>query len=101
MLDNLLENATRYSPAGSTVAVEIAQAEGKIRCAVRDTGSGIPAKHLPFIFDRFYRADTSRARQTGGAGLGLAIVKALIQAQGGQVRAESVEGQGTMIEFTL
>lgn len=101
VLDNLLENATRYSPAGSTIAVEIARAEGKVCCAVRDTGPGIPAKHLPFIFDRFYRADTSRNRQTGGAGLGLAIVKALVLAQGGQVRAESVEGQGTMIEFTL
>lgn len=101
VLDNLLENATRYSPAGSTVAVEIARDEEKVTCAVRDTGPGIAAKHLPFIFDRFYRADTSRTRQTGGAGLGLAIVKSLILAQGGQVRAESVEGQGAVIEFSL
>lgn len=101
VLDNLLENATRYSPEGATIAVEIAASGAKGQCAVRDTGPGIPEKHLPFIFERFYRADSSRNRQTGGAGLGLAIVKALILAQGGQVHAESRAGQGTTLQFEL
>jgi two-component system sensor histidine kinase BaeS len=101
VLDNLLDNAIRYSPEGSTVTVEIRSGAGECQCAVRDCGAGIPEKHLPFIFDRFYRADASRNRQTGGAGLGLAIVRALVLAQGGQISAESVEGQGTTIKFVL
>jgi signal transduction histidine kinase len=101
ILDNLLDNATRYSPQGSTVTVEIGSSDRKVYCAIRDCGAGIPEKHLPFIFDRFYRADASRNRQTGGAGLGLAIVRALVLAQGGQINAESVEGQGTTIRFWL
>jgi heavy metal sensor kinase len=101
VLDNLLDNALRYSPEGSTLAVEIRAGEGECQCAVSDQGQGIPAQHLPHIFDRFYRADSSRNRQTGGAGLGLAIVKALVEAQGGQISAESAEGQGTTLRFSL
>jgi len=101
VLDNLLDNAIRYSPEGSTVTVEVRSGAAECQCAVRDCGAGIPEKHLPFIFDRFYRADASRNRQTGGAGLGLAIVRALVLAQGGQISAESVEGQGTSIKFVL
>jgi signal transduction histidine kinase len=101
VLDNLLDNAIRYSPEGSTVTIEIRSNENECQCAVSDCGAGIPEKHLPFIFDRFYRADASRNRQTGGAGLGLAIVKALVLAQGGQINAESVVGTGTTIRFTL
>src|SRR5690606_12041932 len=85
VLDNLLDNAIRYSPPGSTVTVEVAAGDAEIHCKVRDRGPGIPEKHLPFIFDRFYRTDLSRNRQTGGAGLGLAIVRALVTAQGGRV----------------
>jgi heavy metal sensor kinase len=101
VLDNLLDNAIRYSPEGSTVTVEIRSGAGECQCAVSDCGTGVPEKHLPFIFDRFYRADASRNRQTGGAGLGLAIVRALVLAQGGKISAESVEGQGTTIKFVL
>jgi len=101
VLDNLLDNAIRYSPEGSTVTVEINSSENEWQCAVSDCGPGIPEKHLPFIFDRFYRVDASRNRQTGGAGLGLAIVRALIQAQGGQISAESTVGAGTTIRFSL
>jgi signal transduction histidine kinase len=101
VLDNLLENAARHSPEGSCVAVEIAQEQGKTCCAVSDCGPGIPEKHLPFIFDRFYRVEPARDRLSGGAGLGLAIVKSLVLAQGGQVRAESREGLGTRISFEL
>lgn len=103
-LDNLLDNAIRYSPAGSVVTVEIGVGAGECQCAVHDHGAGIPAEHLPFIFERFYRADASRNRRTGGAGLGLAIVRALVEAQGGRVHAESLVGTsklGTTIRFWL
>jgi len=68
---------------------------------VRDTGEGIAPEHLPHVFDRFYRADKSRARQTGGAGLGLAIVRQLVAAHGGTVGVNSVVGQGSTFTFTL
>lgn len=101
VLDNLLDNAIRYSPEGSTIAVEVRQSGEECQCAVRDCGPGIPEKHLPFIFERFYRADASRNRQTGGAGLGLAIARALILAQSGRINAESVPGNGTTLRFVL
>jgi signal transduction histidine kinase len=101
VLDNLLDNALRYSPPGFAVTVEISVASGECTCAVRDRGAGISEKHLPFIFDRFYRADESRNRQTGGAGLGLAIVRALVLAMGGRISAESLVGQGTTIFFSI
>ncbi|MFZ6027668.1 MAG: sensor histidine kinase [Chloroflexota bacterium] len=101
VLDNLLDNALRYAPPGSAVTIGIHQAGETLQCTVADCGPGIPAEHLPLIFERFYRADPSRNRQTGGAGLGLAIVKALIAAQGGGVQAESAEGRGTAITFWL
>jgi signal transduction histidine kinase len=101
ILDNLLDNAIRHSPAGTTVTVSMEKTGGEIRCMVRDQGEGIAAQHLPYIFERFYRADASRNRQTGGTGLGLAIVRALVTAQGGRVAAESTEGRGTTITFRL
>jgi signal transduction histidine kinase len=68
---------------------------------VSDTGRGIPAEDLPYIFDRFYRADRARSRQHGGAGLGLAIVQAIVSAHGGQISAESEPGVGTTIRVRL
>ncbi len=79
-----------------------AQAVGaEVAVAVHDTGAGIAPEHLPYVFDRFYRADKSRARQTGGAGLGLAIAKQLVVAHGGSISSESAPGQGTTFTFTL
>ena len=101
VLDNLLDNAMRYAPAGSAVTVRLERAGSQVECTVSDCGPGIPAQHLPYIFERFYRAEASRDRHSGGAGLGLAIVQALVQAQGGQVEALSVEGEGTEISFWL
>jgi two-component system sensor histidine kinase BaeS len=101
VLSNLLDNAIRHAPAGSTVTVTVEPAQGEIRCAVSDKGPGIPAQHLPLVFERFYRVDASRNRHTGGLGLGLAIVKALVMAQGGRVGAQSIEGQGATITFWL
>lgn len=100
-LDNLLANAIRHSPEDSTVTIAIQPGDGGIECSVGDVGTGIPAKHLPFIFDRFYRVESSRDRNSGGTGLGLAIARALIRAHGGNIFAESIEGKGTAITFRL
>ena len=101
VLDNLLDNAIRHAPEGSTVTVTIKREGSEILCAVDDRGPGIPAGHLPFIFERFYRVDTSRSRHTGGSGLGLAIVHSLVSAHKGHIAIDSVEGQGTTITFWL
>ena len=100
-LDNLLANAIRHSPENSTVTITIQPKEEGIECSVRDSGTGIPAKHLPFIFDRFYRVQSSRDRISGGTGLGLAIARALVHAHAGKIFAESIEGMGTTITFWL
>ncbi|HEU4749169.1 MAG TPA: ATP-binding protein [Gemmatimonadaceae bacterium] len=100
ILSNLLENAIRYTVRGA-VTVATARAEGGVSLSVSDTGSGIPAEHLPRIFERFYRADSGRARESGGTGLGLAIVRHLVESHGGRVEAASVEGAGTTIIIFL
>jgi len=101
VLDNLLDNAIRHTPDHSTVMVSIQQTKNEIQCTVSDQGDGIPVEHLPFIFERFYRVDASRNRQTGGTGLGLAIARTLVQSQGGHINARSIERQGTEITFCL
>jgi signal transduction histidine kinase len=98
---NLLENAARFSPAGGQITVS-AQCDGRrARVEVEDNGPGIPADQLTRIFERFYRGDSSRARETGGYGLGLAISKALIESYGGSIRAESAIGKGTKMIVLL
>lgn len=102
VFQNLLDNARRYTPDGGSVEVKLqAAGESAISIAVIDTGAGIPTKALPRIFERFYRADTSRAREVGGTGLGLAIVRHLVQQMGGSVLAVSELGRGTTITFGL
>jgi two-component system sensor histidine kinase BaeS len=103
VIDNLFDNAIRHSPKNSTITILIKEINEGVECAVSDQGPGIPARHLPFIFERFYRLDPARSRnrKDGGSGLGLAIARALIHAQGGQIRAHSVEGEGTTITFWL
>jgi two-component system phosphate regulon sensor histidine kinase PhoR len=96
VLSNLVENAVRHTASG-TVRVCTAAAPDGVWLRVCDTGAGIAAEHLPRIFERFYRADPGRAREQGGTGLGLAIVKHLVEAHGGEVRAESRLGAGTTI----
>ncbi|HWC74847.1 MAG TPA: ATP-binding protein [Gemmatimonadales bacterium] len=98
---NLFDNALRHTPRGGHVRVLAAQANGKVLLRVADTGSGIPAEHLPRIFERFYRVDPGRSRQEGGTGLGLAIVKHLVEAHGGSVEAESELGRGTTIVMSF
>lgn len=99
---NLFENAVRHTPASGEVRVAIhAEPTGLARVSVADDGEGIPAHALPRVFERFYRADSSRARDAGGTGLGLAIVKHLVQSMGGDVEAHSRPGFGTRMTFTL
>lgn len=101
VLRNLLRNAVAYTPAGGEITLSARRLGREVEVAVRDTGAGIPAEHLPYIFERFYRADRSRSRSTGGSGLGLTIVKQLVEAHGGHVRVESQVGVGTTFTFTL
>ena len=94
---NLFDNALRHTPRGGRIRVAAERDGGDIVVRVTDTGSGIPAEHLPRIFERFYRVDPGRSRQEGGTGLGLSIVKHLVEAHGGRVEAESELGRGTTI----
>ena len=97
ILLNLVENALRHTPDGGRIAIETTPAQNGVHLIVRDTGSGIPPEHLPRIFERFYRADSGRSRESGGTGLGLAIVKHMVEAHGGTVRADSILGAGATI----
>lgn len=101
VLRNLLDNALTHTPPGGEIAIA-AHADGQwVTVSVQDTGSGIAPEDLPYVFERFYRADKSRSRATGGTGLGLSIAKQLVQAHGGWIRVESEVGQGTRFTFTL
>ncbi|HWQ96752.1 MAG TPA: ATP-binding protein [Clostridia bacterium] len=99
VLINLLHNALKFTPAGGTVSVETGTADERAFLRVRDTGCGIAPEHLPFIFERFYRADPSRTRETGGSGIGLAIAMAIAKANGGQILVTSTVDHGSA--FTL
>lgn len=101
MIRNLLHNAIRYTPEGGTITVSLRGSEGSAELEVADTGIGIAPEHLPRVFERFYRVDQSRSREDGGAGLGLAIVKQVVEVHGGQVRASSRPGEGTVITVML
>jgi two-component system phosphate regulon sensor histidine kinase PhoR len=102
VFSNLFENALKYTPKGSAVKLTAeVLGTGEIEIAVRDNGPGIPAADLPHIFERFYRVDKGRSRETGGTGLGLSIVKHLVLLHGGRVWAESEPGQGTAILIRL
>jgi signal transduction histidine kinase len=101
VVTNLIENAIRHTDAGGQIVVSAHRTEWGARIAVRDTGAGIEAAHLPHIFDRFYRTDASRNRATGGSGLGLAITRELVHAHGGTIDVSSVLGQGSTFVVDL
>lgn len=100
VLFNLLSNALRHTPAGGEVVVSARASEESILLSIRDTGEGLAPEQLAAVFDRFYRGDKSRSRETGGAGLGLAIVKAIVEAHGGRVEAYSA-GKSQGCEFLI
>jgi len=100
-LSNLIDNAVKYSDAGSTVSVLLRRDIGGVRLAVQDRGIGIPKRDLPRVFERFYRVDKARSRELGGTGLGLAIVKHIVLAHGGTVEAESEPGGGSTFTILL
>ena len=101
ILDNLLDNAIKYTPEGGHIRVGWRDGDGQVCLEVSDTGIGIPEADLPRIFERFYRVDKARSRELGGTGLGLAIVKHLVQAMHGSVRASSRPGRGTTFTVCL
>ncbi len=102
VLGNLVSNALRYTPQGGKITLGAQPIPEGVRLRVTDTGSGIPPGDLPYIFDRFWRADRSRARTAGaGSGLGLAIAKQIVRAHGGTITAESKPGQGTTFLIDL
>jgi signal transduction histidine kinase len=101
LLRNLIDNAIRYTPEGGSVRVAVAIAGEEAVLTVRDTGIGIPTKDLPRIFERFYRVDRARSRETGGTGLGLAIVKHVAENLGARLEVESELGVGTAFTVRL
>jgi two-component system phosphate regulon sensor histidine kinase PhoR len=107
VLSNLVENAVKYCPAGSTVTIgATVESAGKpdgriVRISVADNGPGVDPKHIPRLFERFYRVDAGRSRDVGGTGLGLSIVKHLVEAMGGSVKVDSKVGRGSTFEVTL
>jgi signal transduction histidine kinase len=97
----LLSNALRHTPANGTITIVATPLADQVEASVRDTGDGIAPDELPYVFDRFWRGDKSRARETGGSGLGLAIAKQLIEALGGSIGVESQSGVGSRFWFRL
>jgi len=100
-LGNLVSNALNHTPQGGRVELSVRRAAGGVELAVADTGTGIAPEHLPYIFERFYRPDSSRSQQTGGSGLGLAIVRSIVEAHGGRVTVESSVGKGSVFTILL
>ena len=101
IVDNLLANVRAHTPADTAVSVTLTRVNGSAEIAVTDSGPGLDAEHLAHVFERFYRADASRARASGGVGLGLAIVAAVAEAHGGSVSASSEPGKGATFRIAL
>lgn len=101
LCENLLDNAFKYTPRGSRIDLSARLADGEVEVSVRDNGPGIPESDLPHLFERFYRVDKGRSRETGGTGLGLSIVKHIVQLHGGRIWVESQQGKGTTFFFTI
>ncbi len=100
VISNLMDNAIKHTPAGGKVTLQAEQTDGKVSVAVTDSGKGIPADDLSRIFERFYMVDKSRKAGTG-YGLGLAITREIIEAHGGTIQVQSVEGLGSKFTVTL
>ena len=100
-LTNLVDNAIKYTPEKGKIKIEARDKGESVEIVVIDNGIGVPQKDLPRIFERFYRVDKGRSRESGGTGLGLSIVKHIIEAHGGKVEVKSQEGKGSEFSFTL
>ncbi len=101
VLSNLIDNALKYGDTGGKILVGACETEDGVQFYVRDFGSGISSEHLPRLFERFYRVDKARSRESGGTGLGLAIAKHVVRAHSGTIRAESELNHGSTFYFTL
>ncbi|WP_409290853.1 cell wall metabolism sensor histidine kinase WalK [Peribacillus sp. SCS-37] len=101
IIDNIISNALKYSPEGGQIRFRVRELEGEIEISIKDQGMGIPKDNVVKVFERFYRVDRARSRKLGGTGLGLAIAKEMVTAHEGKIWAESEEGKGTAIFFTL
>lgn len=101
VIDNIMSNAIKYSPENGTITFRVLKEKQRIKVSITDQGPGIAREKLDKVFDRFYRADKARSREIGGTGLGLAIAKEIITTHHGQIWADSLEGKGTTIYFTL
>ena len=101
LLFNLLDNAIKFTPAGGRVDVRLGLSDGFARIEIVDTGAGIPAEHLPHVFERFYRVDPARGREAEGVGLGLSICRSIAEVHGGEIRVESTVGRGTRARLSL
>jgi two-component system, OmpR family, phosphate regulon sensor histidine kinase PhoR len=101
VFSNLIDNALKYAASGRRIVLGARSAEQAVEFFVRDLGPGIPSEHLPRLFERFYRVDKARSRESGGTGLGLAIAKHIVLAHGGTIRAESELNHGSTFVFTL
>ncbi|MFZ0577168.1 MAG: cell wall metabolism sensor histidine kinase WalK [Psychrobacillus psychrotolerans] len=101
VIDNIISIAIKYSPDGGNIRFGVVVSDSILKVMISDDGMGIPSENVDRVFDRFYRVDRARARSMGGTGLGLAIAREMIEAHGGKIWAESDEGKGTTIFFTL
>jgi len=101
VLDNLVSNALKFTPAGGSVMLSARNGDGRLHVEVTDTGIGIPQEELGQLFSRFYRASTATRRAIPGTGLGLVIARAIVEGHGGTIALESREGQGTRVTVTL
>lgn len=98
---NLVENATKYGRSGEKVRIGARRTGQRVEFSVRDFGPGIPYEHQRRIFERFYRVDKARSRESGGTGLGLSIARHIVNAHGGDIRVESELGRGATFAFSL
>jgi two-component system phosphate regulon sensor histidine kinase PhoR len=101
VFSNLIDNALKYGASGGRIVLGGRPVHHAVEFSVRDFGGGIPSEHLPRLFERFYRVDKARSRESGGTGLGLAIAKHIMLAHGGAIRAESDLAHGSTFLFTL
>jgi len=101
VLSNLIDNAIRYTNNDGKIIISLNEKINQIELSVSDTGEGIPKEDLPHIFDRFFRVEKSRTRNSGGSGLGLAIVKKIVEAHDSEIFVESTLNRGTSFSFTL